>query len=133
ACPDLTLEVCDFDWCETGEVAVEDNNAACRATVCGDREREGSEGCDDGNTDDGDGCSSTCTAEEGFGCTDDGTCHPIACGDGSKDHPEACDDGGATEACADDCSAVNDGWPCPYGEDACRQIVCGDGFRDYPE
>src|SRR5262245_46356428 len=31
--------------------------------VCGDSTKEGSEACDDGNTTNGDGCSSTCTIE----------------------------------------------------------------------
>ena len=37
---------------------------------CGDSEPDPGEQCDDGNTTDGDGCSSTCTVvEAGFGCT----------------------------------------------------------------
>eukprot|EP00961_Rhodomonas_salina_P084393 1133846-Rhodomonas_salina.1 len=37
--------------------------------VCGDSwVVEGSEECDDGNTDDGDGCSATCRAEAGYSC-----------------------------------------------------------------
>ena len=35
----------------------------CPAAVCGNRIREGSEECDDGNTVDGDGCSAECAGE----------------------------------------------------------------------
>jgi len=42
---------------------------ACAAT-CGDGMKMGKEECDDGNLADGDGCSSTCTKEAGFSCTD---------------------------------------------------------------
>src|SRR5262249_44898249 len=35
----------------------------CHATKCGDGKKEGSEGCDDGNTVPFDGCSATCVPE----------------------------------------------------------------------
>lgn len=35
---------------------------------CGDGVRVPSEGCDDGNTKDGDGCSSSCIVETGYVC-----------------------------------------------------------------
>jgi fibro-slime domain-containing protein len=41
---------------------------AC-TTVCGDGNVDTGEPCDDGNRASGDGCSSTCTLEEGFTCT----------------------------------------------------------------
>jgi cysteine-rich repeat protein len=37
--------------------------------VCGDGSRDPSEGCDDGNLIDGDGCASNCQPESGFTCT----------------------------------------------------------------
>lgn len=43
----------------------------CEA-VCGDGLRFDSEGCDDGNDINGDGCSSRCTVEAGFRCSDSG-------------------------------------------------------------
>ena len=42
--------------------------ASTCATVCGDGKRAGAEGCDDGNLMSGDGCSATCTVEDGFHC-----------------------------------------------------------------
>ena len=63
--------------------------------VCGDRIQEGNEECDDGGTEDADGCSATCTTENflgatrGFGhhgacegwndCVDGQTCATTAC------------------------------------------------------
>ena len=38
-------------------------------TICGDGVREGAEGCDDGNTVSGDGCSSSCAVQSGYSCT----------------------------------------------------------------
>ena len=61
--------------------------------VCGDNVVSAGEECDDGNNDDGDGCSAACTIE------------PF-CGDGNVDAGEACDDGnndngdGCDENCA---------------------------------
>jgi cysteine-rich repeat protein len=55
------------------------------------------EGCDDGNTVSGDGCSATCDVEEGFVCPTPGTlCHEPRCGDGFQDFiPGAGGAGGA--------------------------------------
>ncbi len=44
--------------------------------VCGDGVRNGAEACDDGDTDDGDGCSAMCVVEAGFICD---TASPSAC------------------------------------------------------
>jgi cysteine-rich repeat protein len=43
------------------------SNSAC-IEKCGDGENYGLHACDDGNTDNGDGCSSTCTQETDFYC-----------------------------------------------------------------
>ena len=58
------------------------------------------EECDDGNSDDGDGCSAVCTIEE--------------CGNDILDYGEECDDGGNIDC--DGCSA------------ACLEEFCGDGI-----
>lgn len=60
-------------------------------STCGDGEVTGYEGCDDGDTDDNDGCSSICQVEVGFACT--GT--PSICEQCFQDVD--CDDG-------DDCT-----------------------------
>ena len=66
---------------------------------CGDGRIDLSEGekCDDGNTNDGDGCSATCTIETPAPST------PV-CGDGKKEGTEQCDDG--NKANGDGCSAT---------------------------
>ena len=54
------------------------------------------EGCDDGGTTSGDGCSSTCSVETGWSCAGSegaiSTCS-VACGDGLITASEGCDDG----------------------------------------
>jgi cysteine-rich repeat protein len=84
-----------------------DNNAA-RSTghhACGDGIVDPGEGCDDGNTVSGDGCSATCTVE---------TPHPM-CGNGIKENGEQCDDGNTTNG--DGCSAT-----------CTKESVCGNGI-----
>src|SRR4029453_15718515 len=44
---------------------------------CGDGAPNSGEQCDDGNTDDGDGCSAVCTVEDGWECTDAQPGQPI--------------------------------------------------------
>ena len=71
-----------------------DGDGACDTSTCGNGMKEGAEACDDGNTTNGDGCSSTCTVEP----------HTCVCGDGIKDLTEACDDGNTTNG--DGCSST---------------------------
>jgi cysteine-rich repeat protein len=102
-------------------------------SVCGDGVLDEGEACDDGNTMDGDGCSSTCELEsvcgngilEGNEVCDDGntidgdgcssTCDAVYfCGDGVLEGNEACDDGnnidgdGCSSTCQDESLAVNE-------------------------
>jgi cysteine-rich repeat protein len=94
------------------------------------------EACDDGNRDDGDGCSADCNLERcgnGFvdpeeACDDGGVvsddgcsagCELERCGDGSLDVGEACDDGGTQPG--DGCDGQ------------CRREVCGNGRVDEGE
>jgi cysteine-rich repeat protein len=72
--------------------------------VCGDGLIEGSEGCDDGGTAGGDGCSATCAVEAGWACSGaPSVCALIVCGDGAITGGEGCDDGNAVSG--DGCSA----------------------------
>jgi cysteine-rich repeat protein len=68
--------------------------------VCGDGKVEGDEQCDDGNLDDTDGCTTTCTL--------------VRCGDGVVQGSEQCDDGN-----------FDDGDACVTG---CVNATCGDGL-----
>jgi MYXO-CTERM domain-containing protein len=111
------------------------NNAGITGIVppstCGDSTIAGLEGCDDGNTTSGDGCSAMCVDEacadsivndsgetcddgnlvSGDGC--DANCRTTACGNGIVTMGETCDDGNATSG--DGCD-VN-----------CRPTGCGNG------
>ena len=83
--------------------------ARCHRTVCGDRNKEGTEACDDGDVVDGDGCSGTCSFEPD--CSS-GSC-VSACGDAVKLAPEACDDGNSQDGdgCSRDCQ-LETGFSC---------------------
>ncbi len=96
------------------------NTTSCHQTKCGDKVVEGSEGCDDGNTTPGDGCSPTCSVEPSCSATT-GTC-TSKCGDGivmptQPDGPVmpggACDDGNTVsgDGCSSDCT-VEPGYQC---------------------
>ena len=66
--------------------------------------RAGFETCDDGNSVVGDGCTATCTVEDGWYCPIAGRpCAPI-CGDGKVRGNETCDD--LNDTGGDGCSAV---------------------------
>ncbi len=86
------------------------------------------EGCDDGNSANADGCSSTCAVETGYSCSGaPSMCAPV-CGDGRLTGLEQCDDGNA--AAGDGCSAtctVEPGFSCMGGPSTCHHI-CGDGL-----
>jgi cysteine-rich repeat protein len=83
-------------------------DAVCNCTVrCGDGVKADSEACDDGNTDDCDGCSSTCTRVD------------AVCGDGITECDEEADDGNV-ESC-DGVSAV------------CQIESCGNGVTECSE
>jgi cysteine-rich repeat protein len=69
--------------------------------------------CDDGDTDDGDGCSSTCTVETGWTCSGGSSTSPSVCddicGDGKRmnsPHSNYCDDGSsiADDGCDNTCN-----------------------------
>jgi fibro-slime domain-containing protein len=103
--------------------------ASMPAPDCGDSIKAGSEECDDGNVDDGDGCTNQCTKEAGFNCPMMvGTCAAI-CGDGMLVLGEGCDDLNveASDGCSDSCQ-VEQGWSClGSGAGTCSAADCGDG------
>lgn len=116
---------------------------------CGDRIRQGTEACDDGNNVSGDGCSEGCYAiEPGFQCPIQGTrCVLPLCGNGVVDVGEACD---GTPGCPVTCvHPVFDparpdasfcranGYRCDHGEGDCDTdadckpgLVCGQDTGD---
>jgi cysteine-rich repeat protein len=94
--------------------------------------------CDDGNTNDGDGCSGTCEPECGYNCTVTGTglsqCRP-RCGDGVTSSIEQCDDGNVLpgDGCSPTCT-IEAEWECnrvSCGASSCTPKLCGcTGYAD---
>jgi cysteine-rich repeat protein len=78
------------------------------------------EECDDGNQDDGDGCSSGCAIE-----------YSLTCGDGRIDALETCDDGNLVryDGCDLHCKRER-GYYCDVPGESCVPDVCGDGRGD---
>lgn len=67
-CPDGSPCIDEKD-CISGICTPNDKGLKiCVGTPCGDSAKNGTETCDDGNTNDGDGCSSTCAQEMGWTC-----------------------------------------------------------------
>src|SRR3990167_5430232 len=74
--------------------------------ICGDGLLTDSEQCEDGNVADGDGCSMSCTLEEGWVCSTL-PCRKIEdCGDTLVTGTESCDDGNAEagDGCSPTCA-----------------------------
>lgn len=89
----------DNGLCSDGDVCTQDICAAGSGCAnppvlpaCGNGCQEAGEECDDGNTANGDGCSSTCKHE------------PTGCGNGQLDPGEECDDGNTQNG--DNCSST---------------------------
>src|SRR5699024_244875 len=101
--------------------------ASC-VTTCGDGILAGAESCDDGNTDDGDGCSSACVQAPGYNCSPGVVC-TTSCGDGVVSGAEECDDGNAidNDGCSPMCVQAP-GWTCSVGGQPCTAASCGDGI-----
>jgi len=102
--------------------------------VCGNGKVESGEACDDGNTTNGDGCSSTCGIETGYTCNGSpSVCHLVntaKCGNGIVETGESCDDGNTTngDGCSSNC-AVETGYVCTGSPTSyCTPIsTCGNG------
>jgi fibro-slime domain-containing protein len=123
------LSLCGGDSCSSG--------GPDGPGVCGDGELTVDEACDDGNTDDGDGCAGSCLAvDPGYSCNPPGVpCHIVAlCGDGLVSSNEMCDDGGTDDG--DGCSArckLELGFKCEGEPSACSPTTCGDGIVEGAE
>ncbi len=119
--------------------------------VCGNAVVDGTEECDDGNSNDADGCSNACTkggAGAGSGGASASTGGGNTCGDSKLDAGEVCDDGNDvdTDSCHNNCTSnapttcgnamVDAGEQCDDGnkipDDACTNLcttpICGDGI-----
>ena len=132
--PDIPDGCSDTCVVETGWscVGVDGDPSSCAPTetFCGNGVYEFAKGeaCDDGNSFDGDGCSSTCQQETGFTC--DTTVTPTTCnqcGNSIINTGETCDDG--NQFSGDGCSGiciVENGYICVGTPSTCIR-TCGDG------
>ena len=95
--------------------------------ACGDGVVVSGEECDDGNVDDGDGCSADCRVETGWSCTGAPSRCESSCGNGVIVGQEECDDGNVDDGdgCSADCR-VETGWSCTGAPSHCES-GCGDG------
>lgn len=125
--------------CTTPSPALVPPRQVCESTmVCGNGTREGSEACDDSNTQPDDGCSADCTTvEPGYNCPHDGgTCSEApkqVCGNGILETNEYCDDGNSSsgDGCSSSCQ-VETGYTCSAPGHLCTAIAfCGDGIVNY--
>jgi len=109
--------------------AMDDGNAAngtC-GPECADGVVQVEEGCDDGGTAPGDGCSATCAIEAGWSCSGQPSVCTPSCGNGAVDAGETCDDGDTQSG--DGCSAtcrVESGYQCGGAPSVCVSR-CGNG------
>ena len=116
--------------------------------ACGNAIVDPGEGCDDGNTVDGDGCEADCMVagcgngvlDPGEQCDDhntisgdgcDNNCKPTGCGNGVTTSGETCDDGNAVDGdgCDHNCKTTGCGNGVMTGTEACDDgnLVDGDG------
>lgn len=125
-------------YCRSGEYR------AVGKDDCGNGLIQPWEECDDGGTDNGDGCSPVCTVEPawicpGFNVQPTQGCFqiPNGCGNGVRSFPEDCDDGNNEpgDGCSENC-LVEAGWNCSgsYGLlSDCSGQPCGDGVVEGSE
>ncbi|MFL5321649.1 MAG: DVUA0089 family protein [Myxococcaceae bacterium] len=94
---------------------------------CGNGQLQTDEQCDDGNRQNGDGCSSNCQKESGYSCSGTPSVCTTRCGDGVKAPSEGCDDGNTSngDGCSGTCT-VEAGFACA-GEPSVCATNCGDG------
>jgi cysteine-rich repeat protein len=96
--------------------------------VCGDGIVDSNEDCDDGDNDNGDGCSSTCAVETGWTCPSGSNCNAV-CGDGVIiSGIEACDNGGSNTCdCPWNASETTCNVCCACTVQTSPTRFCGDG------
>jgi cysteine-rich repeat protein len=111
---------CTEDICQA-ELCVHDPIPGCGAPICGNGVIEAGEACDDGNTNNGDGCSNTCQIEGGGGCFTDSQCN-----DNNPCTMDLCVAGACVFTANANGSPCNDGNACTTG-DVCVDGACTGG------
>jgi fibro-slime domain-containing protein len=107
----------------------------CQRTTCGNGTREGSEQCDDGNNDTGDGCSPFCRKEPV--CPSGGGACATSCGDGlllpvDIAAGQQCDDGNTVsgDGCSSDCKEES-GYKCTSNTVVQDPLILPVIYRDF--
>ncbi len=110
---------------------------------CGNGILEGGEACDDGNSQNNDGCSADCmTVEDDYVCETEGElCRKVdvpECGNSILEGDEACDDGNTDDGdgCRADCSEIEDDYTCEKAGELCsrkQEAKCGNGVIEGDE
>ncbi|MCU0691586.1 MAG: DUF4215 domain-containing protein [Polyangiaceae bacterium] len=124
---DTTGQVCvclqDTD-CTGGQLCyTEVDSHACVDPGCGNSIVESGEGCDDGNTDAGDGCSAKCLLEIGQACVSGGVCASSYC---DPTHSRCACDGNEDCAGGEACNTRPD-------PNVCVPAGCGNGVKEATE
>ena len=108
---------------------------SCQRTDCGNGVPEGSEQCDDGNSNMGDGCTPFCRKEPS--CPAAGGACATACGDGllldiDKQNGQECDDGNTVngDGCSSDCK-IEAGYECNDVVETPEELVLPIVLRDF--
>ena len=128
-------EACDYNQTECTVCAADCTHIPGAVRYCGDGvlDTEDAEACDDGNREDNDGCSATCTIEAGYACEGTPSTCTTVCGDGITAGDELCDDGNTiTDNCEYDlqsCEVCRA--DCTLGDGVIT--YCGDGALNGPE
>lgn len=109
--------------------------------VCGNGDPETGEECDDGNANNGDGCSGNCIVEPGYTCNGNPSICVLTtgptCGNGNVETGETCDDGNNNngDGCSSSC-AIEPGFDCNGSPSACLPtgtVICGNGLVENGE
>jgi len=114
------------DLCSSGESStytLTDGITVQSTAVCGNSDVETPETCDDGNTNNGDGCNSICKVESGWSCSGEPSICAEVCGNGIITQSEECDDSNtaSNDGCNNVC-VIESGWTCSDQPSVCKTI-----------
>ncbi|MFH2007863.1 MAG: DUF4215 domain-containing protein [bacterium] len=108
-------------------------------TYCGNQLLEAGEECDDGNLLNGDGCSPSCTVEDGWACSGEPSLCVSLCGNSTLDSGEECD---GADLNGNTCTSIPGGYTsgtlactagCAFDTTGCQLASCGNGVVDAGE
>lgn len=126
----LNCSVCQNGFTYNGVTCIcpyQTINGVCISSFCGNKKLDQNQSCDDGNTVNGDGCSSSCIIEQDYYCVDiPSICLKTVCGNGRITGGEQCDDNNTING--DGCSSlclVEANYTCAGCLSSCFKIAVG--------